>query len=296
MLFFHVWLGVEPVLNALIASALALTSLSVVLRCVVDLGMVRSPEGMNLLSMTILNEFVGLLVASIALEFLLRPEVGGLITLLLRVVVFFALAGVVGYFAVPSVIKAVERAFKVKEASFATLVALILLFSYLATRAGLHGALGALTLGFALSRARDDPVVSRTVGQLKGFAHGIFIPIFFAGAGLYVTREFLFIDPLAAAMIALIVPAGKLFGGYVGSRILPIGARSPAVTFGLLAKGGVELAILPLAVEMGALSTELYSFAVLLIVAMTVAASALLNFYGVKAREMVTAAESPPDE
>ena len=279
MVVLHHWLGIELLPSVLVASVFALTSLSVVLRCLVDLGIAKTPEGVSLLSTTILNEFMGLLVAGIALELLVRPGGEVLAMLPIKIVAFFALAALVGHFLVPRLITGVEKTFRVREASFATLIALILLFSYFATLVGLHGAIGALVLGFTLSRAKNDPIVAKSVEQLKGFAYGIFIPIFFAGAGLYVTLDFLEIDPLAAATIVLMVPVGKLVGGYLSMWVLPVKRRSPAIAYGQLAKGGVEFAILSLAVEAAALSTKLYSLTVLLIMGLTIAASTLLSIY-----------------
>lgn len=275
----HHWLGIELLPSVLVASVFALTSLSVVLRCLVDLGIAKTPEGVSLLSTTILNEFMGLLVAGIALELLVRPGGEELAMLPIKIVAFFALAALVGHFLVPRLITGVGKTFRVREASFATLIALILLFSYFATLVGLHGAIGALVLGFTLSRAKNDPIVAKSVEELKGVAYGIFIPIFFAGAGLYVTLDFLEIDPLAAATIVLTVPAGKLVGGYLSMWVLPAKRRSPAIAYGQLAKGGVEFAMLSLAVEAAALSTKLYSLTVLLIMGLTIAASTLLSIY-----------------
>ena len=61
--------------------------------------------------------------------------------------------------------------------------------------------------------------------------------------------------------------------------VLPAKRRSPAIAYGQLAKGGVEFAMLSLAVEAAALSTKLYSLTVLLIMGLTIAASTLLSIY-----------------
>ena len=66
---------------------------------------------------------------------------------------------------------------------------------------GLHGTFGALILGFTLSKVRGDEIVDKAVEKLRGFAHGIFILLFFAGSGLYVTHESMQIELLSLFLI-----------------------------------------------------------------------------------------------
>jgi len=271
--FLLMYLGGEVAANILAAIVLALTSMGVVLRCVADFKITGTASGVNLVNMAMLNELFGLLAASLALEALLYPSTDEYYFLLsrsLKVIAFFFLAGLAGYYVVPSLIRKAEELLKIREASFAVLIASILVFSYGASVAGLHGVFGALTLGFALSTAKGDPIISKTVQQLEGFAHGIFIPIFFAGAGLYVTKDFLALSPLAILLLSAVIIGGKLLGGYIGSRILLPRKISGMVALGLLAKGGVELAILPFAMVFGALTNELYSFIVVLMILMMI--------------------------
>ncbi|RLF13091.1 MAG: hypothetical protein DRJ62_00775 [Thermoprotei archaeon] len=278
LLVFSQVMGMAWAPSLLLSSVMALTSLGVVVRIVSDLRIAGVKLGLNLINMSILSEFMGLLIASASTQMLVQGEQGDYAFMAVKVLSFFLTSGLAGYFLVPRLIRRVERIFKVKAASFATLIAIVLLFSYLSSLAGLHGVFGALIMGFALSRTKWDPVIRGTVDQLKGFAYGIFIPLFFAGAGLYVTRDFMKLDVLAAVAVALAVVVGKLVGGFVSSKLMRVEHRS-LIALGQLAKGGVEIAILSFALSIEAVSIELYSYIVLLIFFLTIAASTSLNLY-----------------
>ena len=281
LLVFNLVLAMDSALSALLSSIIALTSLGVVVRIASELQMLRSKYGLRLTSMAVLNEMTGLVLASAMLEMLIHGETPGYAVMAIRVLLFFLLAGLIGYFVVPKVVRKAEMVFKVKAASFATLIAIILIFAYLSSLAGLHGVLGSLIAGFAMSRMKWDPVIVKTVDQLKGFAHGIFIPLFFAGAGLYVTRDFLEMEVFAACMIALAFVLSKIGTGLVISKLMRA-EQKLMVTLMQLAKGGVEIALLSFALSLGLLPVEVYSYVIILIFLLTVVSSSILNMRRMK--------------
>jgi len=278
---FNVVLAIDFALSALLSSVMALTSLGVVVRMASDLQMLRGKYGLKLTGMAVLNEVMGLLLASAVLEVLIHEEVPGYAAIAIKTLLFFSLAGLIGYFIVPRVVRKTEVAFKVEAASFATLIAIILMFVYLSSLAGLHGVLGSLIVGFAMSRMKWDPVIAKTVDQLKGFAHGIFIPLFFAGAGLYVTRDFLEMEVFVACTIALIFILSKIGAGLIVSRLMAVEQRL-VVTLMQLAKGGVEVALLSFALSLDLVSSEVYSYITILVLLSTVISSSILKVYKTK--------------
>lgn len=273
---FNVVLAMDFALSALLSSVMALTSLGVVVRIASELQILRGKYGLRLTGMAVLNEMMGLVLASAVLEMLIHEGAPGYAVMVIRVPLFFLLAGLIGYFIVPKVIRKTEMVFKVKAASFAMLMAIILMFAYLSSLAGLHGVLGSLIAGFAMSRMKWDPIIVKTVDQLKGFAHGIFIPLFFAGAGLYVTRDFLGMEIFAACMIALVFILSKIGAGLIISKLM-VAEQKLVITLMQLAKGGVEIALLSFALSLGLVPIELYSYIIILILLLTVISSSILK-------------------
>ena len=271
-LIFYIFLINDYMLSIFLSSVMALTSLGVIIRLTSDMQVLRTRYGFRLAGMAVLNELIGLVLAGIALEFMLNGGGVNYLYVIARLPLFFLVAGLAGYFVIPKVIGVAERVFRVRAFPFAALIAMILMFSYVSLLAGLHGVMGALIVGFAMSRMRWDSIAMRTVDQLKGFAHGIFIPIFFANAGLYATREFLDVHGVIACSMAMTFIAGKMLAGYAITKVLSLSSHSPVI-MAQLAKGGVEIALLSSALSMSLISVELYSFTIIFIITLTMISS-----------------------
>ncbi len=85
---------------------------------------------------------------------------------------------------------------------------MILLVAYFAEISGVHGAIGALLLGIAVSRMTKDEYheISKNI---RVIGYGIFIPIFFAGIGLHFSIAFLELDWWIIAVFIAIMTGVK---------------------------------------------------------------------------------------
>ena len=131
--------------------------------------------------------------------------------------------------------------------------------------AGLHGSLGALLFGAALStlpyQVRRD-----LMPGLRGSAEGLFVPLFFASAGLNLTFDFLSL-PVATILLLVFVPlAGKFLTAFAGTYVTRLDAPL-AVAAGLMAKGVAEIALLLVLVHSGAINAGVFSLLVLVMFA-----------------------------
>ena len=110
-----------------------MSSLGVAIRVLMDLDLTRRNGSRDIIAIAILSELMGLLIASIMLEVIREFGQASYITLLIKPMGFFTLSILMDLCIIPKVIKFFEETFKVREASFASFVSLILIFSYLAS-------------------------------------------------------------------------------------------------------------------------------------------------------------------
>ena len=108
---------------------------------------------------------------------------------------------------------------------------------------GAHGSLGALLFGAALSglpyQLRQD-----IVPGMRSAAEGLFVPLFFASAGLHLSLSFTDL-PIVTILALVSIPlagkfAGSLIGAFVSRLEMPF-----ALATGLMAKGVAEIAVAP---------------------------------------------------
>jgi len=166
------------------------------------------------------------------------------------------------------------------EYSLLTAVVLLALLSAGITQwIGVHAVLGAFLMGVVLS---NTPLIGRKVIQpIEAVTNGIFAPIFFAAAGLQVNLNVL-ATPSLLGITFLVVSAaclGKVTGGYLGGRL---GGMPPweALSLGLgtNARGAMGLIVGILGFSLGLLTVDMFSVVIIMAVITTAMAPPLLTW------------------
>lgn len=312
-LAFYALTDLEPTPILAIASVIGISSLGVVAKILADYGKLKEPLGLEIFTLTAILEFIGIIVASVFIQlaqptgfadtvneiFVPTPEgvepapeddsfdYLSFAWLFARMVIFFGAVTIFGLKALPYVMQFVGKHMKVREMYFGMFIGIILLVSYFAEASGVHGAIGALLLGVMFSQMpRKD--YEDTVKGVHSLAHGIFIPIFFAGIGIYFSFSFLSLPYYLIAAVLAVVTLGK-FGGAILAAL--VAKLKPVLTVGsgVMAKGAVDLAIMLSLLSAGIVMPELFSLVVFGIVIMILATSITLK------RQMSLASSAPKE-
>ncbi|MGI0018649.1 MAG: cation:proton antiporter [Nitrosotalea sp.] len=246
-----------------IASVIGASSLGVTAKILVDLGKLKSAIGLEIFTVTAIIEFIAIIVTSVIIQIgetgpnISAPEIAWLFA---KIIVFFGVAGSFAVFVFPHMLRYVRKYLKVKEIYFGTIVGVILLVAYFAELSGIHGAIGALLLGIAMSQMPKEEYMETSKG-LHSIGYGIFIPIFFAGIGLHFATNF-FELPIVTIVGFLAIIIGVKFGGsYIAARI---GNLTPhkVVASGVMSKGAVDLALMLTLLGAGLLDKTIFSLLV----------------------------------
>ncbi len=258
----------QPVANAIAVSGiLSLSSLGVVAKVLSDLGCLREPLGLQVFTTVVILEILGLLVVSFSLREIAKE--GSFTTwtvpiLLAEITGFAVVAWLLAAKFFPPVIARLRRVMYAPQLAMGLITGGLLLTVGLMDRIGVHGSLGALLLGIALSglphRLRAD-----ILPGVRGLAHGLFIPLFFASAGIYLDLSFRSLPGWSIAAIALAAVFGKFAGALVGVILARLD-KPLAIASGMMGKGVVEIALLVVMLNMGAISREIFSLLTLIMI------------------------------
>ena len=252
-----------------LAGVLSLSSLGVVAKVLIDEGRLREPVGVQIFTAVVIAELVALFVVGFAIsEHFYAGGHGHTLDLLsvstlIAQIVAFTIA--IWFFStklLPKAIELLHRFLQVPQLSFGVLLGGLFLVVVGAERVGLHGSLGALLFGAALStlpyQVRRD-----IMPGMRGTAEGFFVPLFFASAGLHLSLEFLQLPPETIVALALVPLAGKFIASFISAYITRLEAPH-AIAAGLMAKGVAEIALLLLLLQAGAIDKGVFSLLVLL--------------------------------
>jgi len=190
---FGIAIDMDFIKSFAIASVIGASSLGVTAKILTDMGKLRSTIGLEIFTVTGIIEFIAIIMVSVFLQINATegfPESMDFIWLFGKMIIFFAIAGLLSVYVLPHFFRFIKKHLRVEEMYFATVIGVILLVAYFAEVSGIHGAIGALLLGIAVSRMtkEEHQEISKSV---RTIGYGIFIPIFFAGIGLHFSLNFL---------------------------------------------------------------------------------------------------------
>jgi Kef-type K+ transport system membrane component KefB/CBS domain-containing protein len=253
-------LGLPVPVGIVLAGVLALTSLGVVATVLSDAGALRAGAGLHVFTLVAVLELALLLVVGSALRVGAEGHAfgwaeGGLLAA--RIVGFAAVAWTLAAWVMPWVLLRLRRWVDVPQLALGVVMGGLLAAFVLSEEAGLHGSLGALLFGMALS-GLPRSLRSELLPPARGIASGLFVPLFFATAGLRVDASFLDLPLMTVAVVLVAAVPAKAAGAALAGMLAPTGYRL-ATAAGLMGKGVAELALLVVMAEAGLIGQPLFA-------------------------------------
>ena len=245
---------------------LSATSVSISVQALKELNKLKSKEGAAILGAAVIDD----VVVIIALAFLLSMAGGGdvhLGMLLLKKVLFFAGAILVGWKVVPWVLKKFAT-LKVSQTVITAAIIICFLFAYVAEMTGVAAIIGAYIAGIAISLTNFKHEI---VEKVETIGYSIFVPIFFTSIGLKVSFAGMteYIWPIIWLSILAILT--KLIGAGLGARASQFSWRSSlGIGAAMVSRGEVALIIAAIGLESTLLSQELFAALVVVVLITTI--------------------------
>jgi Kef-type K+ transport system membrane component KefB len=260
-----------------LAGILSLSSLGLAAKVLSDAGTLKQPIGLKIFTIVIIAEIASLLVVGFTIgEHGHSLNLIAVLALLGKIIAFVVVAWLLSAKVLPVVIVSLQRVFNVPELSFGLLLGGLFLVVVGAENMGLHGTIGALLFGAALSGlsqgVRDD-----IMPGMRSASEGFFVPLFFASAGLHFDLSFLNLSTAAALALVLVPLAGKFAGAFIGTYVTRIDAPFALAT-GLMSKGVAEIAFLLVLYELDVIPKEVFSLLMLTMFGYILFMPAVLNF------------------
>ena len=245
-----------------LAGVLSMTSLGIVVKVLADDGRLKEPIGLQIFTVVIIAELITLLLIGFSIgEHVHEVSPVGILILLGKIAGFAVVCWVLSSRVLPPLVALLQRVIQVPQLSLGLLIGVLFLVVDGAELMGLHGTLGALLFGAALS-GLPYQVRREIIPGMRGVAEGLFVPLFFASAGLHFSFTFVTLPLWTMAALAII----PLLGNFVGALVGAYAARLTvpyAVASGLMGKGVAEIALLLVMREAAIINEAVFSFLVL---------------------------------
>jgi Kef-type K+ transport system membrane component KefB len=248
----------DPTVFALfLATAMAISSLPVIAKTLMDLNLYRTDLGMVVVSAAIFNDLIGWTVFAIILGMIgQQGSTSGVATTIVLTLLFAAFMLTVGRWLVHRVLPLLQAYAHWPAGVLGFIMTLGLLGAAFTEHIGIHAIFGSFLVGVALGESTH--LQERTRVMIEEFVSIIFAPVFFASIGLRVNFVTQF-DWQLVTLVLVLACVGKLVGAYFGARWGGMATRDRwAVAFAMNSRGAMEIILGLLALEAGVIRQRLF--------------------------------------
>lgn len=258
--------------------ALCVSAVPVIAKTLLDLRLLHRDIGQLIIGSATVGDLVGWLllavVSAMATVGVRAANVLLPIALLLGALVFCLTVAraVVG--------RALRAAVRSRDPGVVIATVVLLLFAFAAgTQAlGLEAVLGALLGGVVIGSSKW--LNRESLAPLRTFVTAVLAPLFFATAGLRMDLTALARPEIigATALVLVVAIVTKFAGAYLGARTARLGRwEAMALGAGLNARGAIEVIIAMVGLQLGVLSTAMYTVVVLVAIITSLLAPPMLR-------------------
>jgi Kef-type K+ transport system membrane component KefB len=257
---------------------LTATSVSISAQTLLELGVLRTREGITLLGAAVVDDVLVLIVLSIFLA--LGNSAGSeepIIVVVAKMIGYLAAAAALGWFVLPRIVAWVDRQ-PISEGLIAVVLFITLVFAWSAeVMGGLAAITGAFIAGVGLGRSHlRDKIGSK----MRVVTYGFLVPIFFVSIGLEANLRAITGTLLPFLIVLFIVAVlSKVIGAGLGARLAGLdNAASLRVGVGMISRGEVGLIVAGIGVRDRIISPDVFTVVVVLVLLTTLVTPLLLRY------------------
>ena len=263
-----------------IGATLTATSVGITAKTLNEFGVLRTSSSQVILGAAVIDDVLGILLLAVLAGVATTGDisVSGLLTILLKAIVFFAVAMLVGIRVLPTLIRVTSMN---KHSSFWTGFALCtaLTGAYVASLAGLAPIIGAFVAGLLLDETHfkvGDTFQLQTVESLIKPITDIMLAIFFVSIGVQVQLKTL-LDPSSLLIVMALLLVAVLSKGLAGFVVTGKGFDRAGIGAGMIPRGEVGLIFASFALSHLVFDTEMYSIIIMVVLLSTIMGPILLK-------------------
>ncbi|MCL4506894.1 MAG: cation:proton antiporter [Chloroflexi bacterium] len=262
--------------SVFIGLILTATSVSISAQTLLELGVIKSREGLALLGAAVVDDVLVILVLSIFLATIGSSGAGAIAGVIVRMALFFVIAVPVGLWLLPRLTYRIER-LPISEGVVSWAIVATLLFAFAAEALGQIAAItGAFLAGIFFGRTR---LRHEIMTGMHTIAYAFFVPLFLVSIGLKVDARSLngaaVIFMLAITLIAIL---SKVAGAGLGAKLAGMRwSESLRVGVGMISRGEVGLIVASIGLQQGLIDDSMFVSMVMMILLTTLLTPFLLR-------------------
>lgn len=257
-------------------TALSITALSVIVKVLLDLNIIRTKVGSLVLTAAMIDDFLGWILFSIIIQ-MMNAKGDATATSVLMILGFVAFMLTIGRWLVDKILGFAVKYLTVPSGVLTAAVCLCILGAVFTEYLKIRGIFGAFLVGVAVG---DSKHFNHHIQNLfQQFIINIIAPLFFASVGLRVNFITNF-DISVVAVILGIACIAKIVGAWLGGRMSGLKRNeSMAIAFGMNARGSQEIVLGMIALQSGIIDEKIFVGLVVMTMVTILMAGPLMKYY-----------------
>lgn len=257
--------------------SLSVTAFPVLARILTDRKVQKTRLGTIALTCAAVDDVTAWCLLALVVS-IVQASIAGAVATLVMTAVYLVFMFVVAKPLIARSVPFLETFDRMTESGMAMVVVAILLSSLATEFIGIHALFGAFLLGAIVPH--NSRVASELSSRLEDLVRIMFLPAFFAFTGM--RTQIGLLDSVADWKLALVIVTvatlGKFGGTFVAARLTGLNTRDSA-SLGILmnTRGLVELIVLNIGLDLGVISSKLFTMLVVMALVTTFATTPILH-------------------
>lgn len=258
---------------------LSATSVSISAQTLMELKVLRSRVGIGLLGAAVFDDILVVLGLSVFTAFATANgsgDISQVVNVLLHMAAFLLIAGLLGYWFIPSGSVIVSEK-PISQGLLSFTLITMLLFGWSAEVFGnMANITGAFLAGLLFTRSPVHDKIKRGVDSI---AYGLFVPIFFVDVGLKADlRQLIGPNLWLFLLLSVVAVFGKIAGAGIGASLAGFSRReSLQLGIGMMSRGEVGLIVATVGITQGIISQAIFAAVVGVVILTTILTPPLLR-------------------
>ncbi|MBC7977059.1 MAG: cation:proton antiporter [Myxococcales bacterium] len=260
--------------------AMSITAFPVLARILVELGLMHSKAGAITISCAAVDDVTAWCVLAVVVSIARATGIAGAIqTVVLAMLYIAVMVAVVRPWLARLEAPADPGGSAVTQGRFALVVLMVLASSWLTELIGIHALFGAFLFGAIVPKG--GKLAAALIQKIEDVVVVLFLPLFFAYSGLRTELGLLDStrDWLICALIIIAACAGKFGGSAIAARLTGLSWREASIIGVLMnTRGLMELIVLNVGLDLGVISTRLFTMMVVMALVTTFMTTPLIRW------------------
>jgi len=258
---------------------LTATSVSISAQTLMELGLLRTREGLTLLAAAVVDDVVVILLLSVDVALNGTSGVslqGEIATVAGRMFLYLAVAILIGVKLLPRLSRRIST-LPVSQGLLSWVVVVTLVYAWAAEELGGMAAItGAFVAGVLFS---ITPLRERIEDGIHTITYGLLVPIFFVSIGLKANARLLDSNDLLFTIIIIVIAVlSKIIGCGLGARLTGFSNRSALrIGVGMVSRGEVGLIVASVGLGIGLIPDQVFATMVMVVLVTTLLTPVMLR-------------------